>query len=43
MSNVVSTAALRGRTGCGAWKTPTAPSPGAVTNSSTGSSESSGE
>jgi hypothetical protein len=25
MSSVVSTAAPRGRTGCGAWKTPTAP------------------
>jgi hypothetical protein len=43
MSNVVSTVALRGRTGCGAWKTPTAPCPGAATNSSTGSAESDGE
>jgi hypothetical protein len=37
ISSVVSTEAARGRTGCGAWKTPTAPCPGAVTNSSTGS------
>jgi hypothetical protein len=34
MSSVVSTAPPRGRTGCGAWKTPTAPWPGAATSSS---------
>jgi hypothetical protein len=38
MSSVVSTDAPRGRTGCGAWKTPTAPCPGAATKSSAGSS-----
>jgi len=43
MSRLVSTLVPRGRTGCGAWKTPTAPCPGAATSSSPLMSAESGE